>query len=36
MKCVKDAGCIEDSCGHVVRLQTCLVHRALLLDYSRL
>ncbi len=23
MKCVKDAGCIEGSCGHVVRLQTC-------------
>ncbi len=23
MKCVKDAGCIEGSCGHDVRLQTC-------------
>ena len=23
VKCVKDAGCIEGSCGHVVRLQTC-------------
>ncbi len=22
MKCVKDTGCIEGSCGHVVRLQT--------------
>ena len=23
MKCVKDARCIEGSCGDVVRLQTC-------------